>query len=64
MTAPVRRPARELCVTVIHALDAWDERQCITKDEKKHERMLVTRAREAIHDLMSRIVRLPPSILA
>lgn len=49
---------------MIHALDAWDERQCTTKDEKKHERMLVTRAREAIHDLMSRIVRLPPSILA
>lgn len=64
-TGPGRRPARELCVTILHALDAWDDAyRAPTLVYVKTVDQQVTRARVAIRELFDRIIKLPPSVVS
>lgn len=61
---PGRIPARELCVQVIHALNAWDDAVCVCKHRQKEDELkLVRKARQAAHELFDRVVKIPAHII-
>lgn len=62
VTGQGRRPLRELCVTILHALDAWEDAiRAPTLVHRASVRTLIARARTAATELSDRIRVLPPS---